>query len=129
MPMPGSSKGGTILRQIVARHPHVAVRDDQEVVAGERHHVHEVAHLAAAAVLAPVDDELQVELRKLALQPVHHLRGGIGRVGHAEHDLEPRIVLVAERAQALVKLVLIAAQRLQDRHGGGFAGAARSSRP
>ena len=79
--------------------------------------------LRAAAVLAAVDDELQVDSRELALQPCHHVDGGVVAVRDAEYDLEARIVLIAERAQAFVQLVLRAAQRLQDRHRRRRAGA------
>ena len=95
--------------EIVAPYPYVAVGDDEVIVTGERHHVHQVADLAADAVLRGIDGNIQVQLRKLAAQPVHHLEGRIVRVAHAENDLPAGIMLLAERAQVLVQRGLRAA--------------------
>ena len=73
--------------------------------------------LRLRAVLPLIDGQRKVDRRELALQPPHDGDRRIRRVGYAEHDLEIRIVLIAERAQALVELVLCAAQGLQYRDG------------
>ncbi len=101
-------------RQVIRRDPHIAVRDDQVVMAYQRHHVHQIADFAAAAPLGGVDRQLQVEPGKLALQPVHDRDRRVLRVAHPENDLETRIALLAEGAQRFIELVFGAAQRLQN---------------
>ena len=106
-------------REVVLRDSNIAVGNHQIVVPGEGHHVDEIADLAAAAVLAAIDGELHVDVRKLAAQPVDHIDGGILAVGNPEDDLKGWIRLFAKRPQALVQFVLCTAKRLEYRHRRG----------
>ncbi len=105
------------VRQIVRGDVHVTVRNDQKIMAGQRHHVHQIADFAAAASLSRINGQLQIQPGIFALQSMHDSDGRIFRIAHAEDDLEARVALLAERAQSFVQLVLGAAQRLQHRHG------------
>jgi len=83
-------------------------------VTDERHHIEEVADLAADTVLRGVDGHLQIQLRELALESVHDLEGRIERVAHTEDDLPTGILLLAEGAQVLVQRRLRSAQGFED---------------
>jgi hypothetical protein len=106
-------KGSDHPPEIIRPYPDIAVRKDQVVVARERHHVDEVAHLAVASMLPPIEGYLQIALRKLALQAARDGECGIALIGYAEYDLKLRIVLLTKGPQALVGVGLFAAQGLQ----------------
>src|SRR5579883_579499 len=91
----------------------VAVGDDEQVVLRLRHHVDEVRDLAVAAMRAVVGDEPAVAIRELAHQPADDERRLVIRGGEAANELHAGVVLDAERAEALVKPRLVAAERLQ----------------
>jgi hypothetical protein len=65
-------------------------------MADERHHIDEIAHFTAAAVLPPIDDQAQVALRKLPLQSIHDGQRRIVRIADAEDHLKLRVRLIAE---------------------------------
>src|SRR5208283_5874738 len=100
--------------EVIGQYADIAVGDHEIIVANQRHHVDEVADFAATAVLPAIDRNLQVAGRELALQAADDLEGRIISVRDAEDDLKARIHLIAKRAQTLVQLMLIAAERLQD---------------
>ena len=100
--------------EIVGRDAYVAVGDHEVIVTDERHHIEEVADLAADTVLRGVDGHLQIQLRELALESVHDLEGRIERVAHTEDDLPTGILLLAEGAQVLVQRRLRSAQGFED---------------
>ncbi len=81
-------------------------------MACKRHHIDEIADLAAAAVLTAIDDQAQVTLRKLALQSGHDGDRRIGRVADTEYYLKLRVGLIAERPQTFVRLRLRPAEGL-----------------
>src|ERR1700751_5409831 len=80
----------------------------------EWHYVEEITYLVARAVLRGVDGDLQVQVRKLAAQPLHRLECGVACVMHAENDLQIRAVLLTERAQMLVEGGLRPTERVED---------------
>ncbi len=75
-------------------------------MARKRHHIDEIAHLAVAAVLPAIDRYGQVAQRKLPLQSLHDGQHRVVRIADAEDHLKLRIRLIAERAQAFVRLRL-----------------------
>src|SRR6266852_793612 len=93
----------------------VAVRHDDDVVAGERGHVDQVGDLAIAAIGARIDGELD---------------RGVGAVLRAEYDLHRRAVALAaigEKAEQQVRLAT--AERLEDGDGGLGLASAREDVP
>ena len=84
-------------------------------MAHERHHVEEVADLGARAVLCGAGEDLESELRKLALQAAHGPERRVVRIVDAADDLQGGAALLAERAQPLVQARLGAAQRFEYR--------------
>jgi hypothetical protein len=59
-------------------------------------HVDEAAYLAVVSVLPRIDDDVDVQVRKLRLQPPGDFDCRIARTAHAEDDLELRVILLAE---------------------------------
>jgi len=99
-------------------------------MARERHHVDEIAHLAAAAVLPAVDRNLQIEQRKFPLQPIYDGYRGIQRITHTEDHLKLRVALIAERTQTLIRFRLGATKGFQYRYRRqAFRGDPRDSDP
>jgi hypothetical protein len=86
-------------------------------MARERHHIDEIAHLGAGAVLPAIDGNREIDARKFRSQPLHEFQGRVGRIAHPEDYLKLRIDLIAERAQTLIRFLIGAAQGLQNRHG------------
>jgi len=90
-------------------------------------HVFQRRDLEIRAFAAAVGDERQVEIRKFVDQAAHDGNRRVVRVEHAEHDLESRIVLLAEGAQVFVELGLGTAQRLEHGDRGGDVNRVRGS--
>ncbi len=69
-------------------------------MSGGTHHVDEVADLGAGTMPGRIDDDGEIEMRIIALQPVEHGEGRVGGMLHAEDDLHAAgIFLLAEGAQ------------------------------
>ena len=68
-----------------------------------------------------INDKAEIAIRKLTDQPIDDGNGGIVRRVRAEDDFVQRIVLLAERPQALIERRRVAVDRLENRYAGpGF---------
>jgi hypothetical protein len=76
----------------------------------------EIADFRIDAGALVVDDEAAAHLRVLALERPHDVDGGIGFALHPEDELEPRVVLLEERAEVGLEPGVRAAEGFQDRH-------------
>ena len=110
-------QGGDQAVQVVAPDVHIRIRDDQDIVAGSRHHVDEIADLAVRSVDRGINHQRDIVFGKLSLQLADNGDGRIGGILHAEDDLPVRVILPAECGQCFLQQRLVAVQRLQYRHG------------
>src|SRR5262249_26890421 len=86
--------------QIVRADLNGAVRNDQDLVAGERSHIDEVRDLAIGPVLARIACAGEQLVRKCGLQPLDHLHRRIISVMRTENDLDRTcVILIAERSE------------------------------
>ena len=70
------------------------------------------------------DDELGVPVGKLALQFLDDLDRRVVRVGHAEEQLETRVIEPEEAPQVLLEPFVDPLERLEDGHRRGMIGQA-----
>ncbi len=91
----------------------VAVGDHDQVVGGAPVHVDEVGYLAVGAIDPPVDHQLDVDVREIALQAAHDGSSRISFLGDATDDLQRRVALPAQGRQVFVQADIEPAQRLE----------------
>ncbi len=105
-------------REIAPIDAHVAVREDEDIVARRPEHVFEVCHLLIRGSDARTDDERDITGRQIANQGMSDRNGAVGPVVDAEHNLEDGVILLGKGAQIFIQTGLGAVQRLQYRDRG-----------
>ncbi len=102
--------------QVVGAHPHVAVGEDDNVMADARRHVDEVGDLPIQSVRLGFDDEIDIAVGLRRAKALDDGNGVVVAVLHAADDLHGAgIVLDAERGEVVEKSRLIAVKWLE--HG------------
>ena len=128
---PGGGQRRDDAAQIFRPDRYVAVGDDEVVVLHRGHQAVQGADLGIAAERLRSDDQPNVTVGEIALQPPDDTHRGVVRLAHAAHELEDRIVEPAEAGQIVVQVGLDALERFEDgdgRQGFGF-GVAPRGRP
>src|ERR1700691_4606182 len=94
----------------------VAVIHQENLIAGGRQHLHQIADFDICSEDAVAHDELNRERRIFCLKFTHQLDGGICGVTDTEDQLKLRIVLFAVAAEALKDSGIDAPQGLEYRN-------------
>ncbi len=104
--------------QVVARHDHVAVGDDNPFVRGPAPGLQDVVELGILRRPLVADQELRLDLRVLGDQPLHQCHHRIVGRGAAEQDLVAGVVKLKRGAQRQLLVIVEAAHRPDNGDGG-----------
>src|SRR5260370_42295094 len=96
----------------------IAIADHQHIVPGSRKHVDQIRDLAVGPMRRVVNYDGDVTSGKAVLQPLRNGKRWIGPVLNPENNLESRISLAAAGCECFLEQGFVAAERLQDGHGG-----------
>jgi hypothetical protein len=115
--------------EIVRLHHHIAVREDQYIVFGQRHHRCQIADLAIGAGLARPGIERDIGAGMAGHQPFDGGAGRVlGRVDAADH-LHRRVMILRQKCRQIGgQLRLGAIERLEQSHRLGLRGLRRGLR-
>jgi len=102
--------------EIMPLDAHVAVGEHDYIVARRFEHVLQIGDLAVGAAGPRIDDERDVVVGQVADEGAGGRQRTILGIINAEDDLPRGVILLGKRSKVLVKVWLIAMQRLQHRH-------------
>ena len=107
------------LAEIVRPDADVRVADQDDVMAPVPGQDGEALDLRVEAEGWASDDELRVAVGELVEELLHHADGRILGVGHAEEELEDRVIEPEEAPEIVLQAVVDPLERLEDRDGRG----------